>query len=672
MHSRCPWVSIQAPQSSGFAAMTNYLALTYGLTIPLVVGMAAYAMILGYFKRRINHNNELFITARKQAGPFLIGWSFYAAAVGAWVIASPASYAAYGGMLGLVMYSLASGLPFIMIAFAGAKIQSKMPGVLSFTDYIGWRFGLVSKTLAFAIVLFNMSIALLAEYVTIGSIFQSFVGSVPYSMILVTGILTTIYTSWGGLIVSLYTDQIQGAASVLLFVVLAIYLAVTFRPNLPEPMPCDPSPMPYVANVTEVPTYCISGTPNCGAFDAYNQGVAASLNASTSDPAALLKEVPCPITGWSSILTMPASLFTATIFSEAMWQRAWASRDTRTLHLGAIVGSIGVILVVFFAGFCGLLAAWGGLITSDTNGNLYLFQVLGGGQIPPQQTVYNWIGVFTVMLAAVMNEGAVDSMQNGMAAAITSFVTPFYKKWNLPHTRLMVALVNIILIIIAIWLTGCFGSSCGTSPVQIGVLQLFLMANILACCGAFPVLFGLSDRLHPYFGGVSFVFSTLFPILCVCIYGANYYFSNFPVLNGLLILSDPTNSAPYIVQDYNGHTYNGASLSDALFYTWIGNNYGWQFFLVPMGVSLGSILLCVGINAVLMHVFKFHAKPLPGFAADATHPELLGTSKVDLSPESGIIKSSSSSDEGGSDGKLKEGAEGNNLTLPGIHGPMVV
>lgn len=647
--------------------MTDYLALTYGLTIPLVVGMAVYAMILGYMKRKTNHNNELFITARKQAGPFLIGWSFYAAAVGAWVIASPASYAAYGGMLGLVMYSLASGLPFIMIAFAGAKIQTKMPGVLSFTDYMGWRFGFVAKALAFAIVLFNMSIALLAEYVTIGSIFQSFVGSVPYSMILVTGLLTTVYTSWGGLIVSLYTDQVQGAASVLLFVVLAIYLAATFRPNLPQPMPCDPSPMPYVANVTEVPYYCISGTPNCGAFDAYNQGVAASLNVSTSDPAALLQEVPCPITGWSSILTMPASLFTATIFSEAMWQRAWASRDTRTLHLGAIVGSIGVILVVFFAGLCGLLAAWGGLITSDTNSNLYLFQVLGGGQIPPQQTVYNWIGVFTVMLAAVMNEGAVDSMQNGMAAAITSFVTPIFKRWNLLHTRIMVAIVNIILIIIAIWLTGCLGSSCGTSPVQIGVLQLFLMANILACCGAFPVLVGLSDFLHPYFGGFSFVFSTLFPILCVCIYGANYYYTNFPVVNGLLILPDPTNSAPYIVQDYNGHTYNGNSLSDALFYTWIGNNYGWQFFLVPMGVSLGSILLCVGINAVWKHVLKFQATKVPGFTAVATHPELFPSlQKVELSPDSAVMKSSSSDE--GSDSKLK----GQNLTLPGIHGPMVV
>lgn len=33
--------------------------------------------------------------------------------------------------------------------------------------------------------------------------------------------------------------------------------------------------------------------------------------------------------GYSSIFVMPASLFTATVFSEAMWQRAWASTDRK-------------------------------------------------------------------------------------------------------------------------------------------------------------------------------------------------------------------------------------------------------------------------------------------------------------------------------------------------------
>lgn len=193
-----------------------------------------------------------------KVGYFRIAWSFYAGAMGAWVLSSPASYATIGGMLGLVMYSLAAGLPFIMIAFAGNKIQANLPHVLSLTDYVGWRFGLFAKTLVVIIALFNMSIAMLAEYVTIGSIFSDFVGSVSYPMVIVIGLLALAYTTYGGLLVSIYTDTVQGVSSVLLFLIIAIYMTATFRPaSLPLPMPCSPDDM-----------WCISGTPNCDKFEA--------------------------------------------------------------------------------------------------------------------------------------------------------------------------------------------------------------------------------------------------------------------------------------------------------------------------------------------------------------------------------------------------------------------
>lgn len=74
--------------------------------------------------------------------------------------------------------------------------------------------------------------ALLAEYTTIGSIFTSYVGSVPYPMVIVVGVLTAAYTAYGGLLVSIYTDQIQGIVSLLFFFLLAIYMAAAFRPEV--------------------------------------------------------------------------------------------------------------------------------------------------------------------------------------------------------------------------------------------------------------------------------------------------------------------------------------------------------------------------------------------------------------------------------------------------------
>lgn len=52
-----------------------------------------------------------------------------AGAVGAWVIASPAQYATYAGAIGVAMYSFSSGIPVVIIAAVGDKLQKKFPKV---------------------------------------------------------------------------------------------------------------------------------------------------------------------------------------------------------------------------------------------------------------------------------------------------------------------------------------------------------------------------------------------------------------------------------------------------------------------------------------------------------------------------------------------------------------
>jgi hypothetical protein len=147
----------------------GFIALCYGLAITLVTLMAGYAFVMGYILRRKISDTEDFITARgqvgapprlpshacrhrarctqadvfrtenppcyfaAQVGPFRIGWSFFAGAVGAWVIASPSSYAATAGMMGLVFYALSSGLPFLMIAYAGDIIRVRTRGAWPLT-----------------------------------------------------------------------------------------------------------------------------------------------------------------------------------------------------------------------------------------------------------------------------------------------------------------------------------------------------------------------------------------------------------------------------------------------------------------------------------------------------------------------------------------------------------
>jgi Na+/proline symporter len=174
-------------------------------------------------------DTEEFVTARGTQHIGRIAWSFYAGAVGAWAIATPGSYAGFAGIVGVVVYALACGFPILMIAFFGNKITAAMPHVYSMSDFMGWRYGPIAKTISVLLCMFNLSIFLLAEFTTIGSLFKDFVGSISWGIIIVVGVLTLAYTAYGGLLVSLVTDQIQGIASMLLMIILAIFVAVTYR-----------------------------------------------------------------------------------------------------------------------------------------------------------------------------------------------------------------------------------------------------------------------------------------------------------------------------------------------------------------------------------------------------------------------------------------------------------
>lgn len=80
----------------------------------------------------------------------------------------------------------------------------------SLSHFMYHRFGVIAQAAVVLISIFSMSIALLAEYTAMGSLFKDYVGagsSLP--IILVLGVLTIVYTTYGGLRVSIVTDRIQ-------------------------------------------------------------------------------------------------------------------------------------------------------------------------------------------------------------------------------------------------------------------------------------------------------------------------------------------------------------------------------------------------------------------------------------------------------------------------------
>jgi hypothetical protein len=81
--------------------------------------------------------------------------------------------------------------------------------------------------------------------------------------------------------------------------------------------------------------------------------------------------------GYIAIFTLTVSLISSTMFSEAVWQRVWASATPRALYGGAFVGFVSITIIVFLSGFGGWLAfIWGyASFEAGTNPNVYLMQV---------------------------------------------------------------------------------------------------------------------------------------------------------------------------------------------------------------------------------------------------------------------------------------------------------
>ncbi|KAI8800337.1 hypothetical protein BJ742DRAFT_841981, partial [Cladochytrium replicatum] len=392
-----------------------------------VVAIGMFAMVVSFYSSKSKPTTvDFFLTARSSSPTLSIAGSFYATSLGAWVVFSMPSYVVTAGIVGLVFYALSSGLPIIMIAYVGSVVQKKFPYIISIGDFARWRFGTVMRFYVSLLMLFIMSVGLTAEYTSVGNLFELVLGGQREVPILVVAIVTTIYTAYGGLYVSILTDVVQAVMTVILLVVIYIYVAVTFRPTELPPL-----------NQTLGPNYL----------------------------------------GYAAIAVMPISLAAATVFSEAFWQRVWASADDRSLKNGSIIAAVGISLTCFLFGFGGFLSIWAGIPQSDPYGTTAFFDLLkASGDTAP-----TWIVILVALITVIMNEGSVDSYQTALTNTLSAL---FLRTLPLWVSRLAVIVINIPIVIVAL--------------MRVSVLSLFLIGNVLSTISAIPLLCGLSERLDGY------------------------------------------------------------------------------------------------------------------------------------------------------------------------------
>ncbi|CAI5506165.1 unnamed protein product [Closterium sp. Naga37s-1] len=249
-------------------ASLEVLAYTFGVLAVVLFGAGACAFaVYREMKQGGPDTPDFFLTARKSVPMLTIAWSFYAGAMGSWALFGPPSYCSYAGTLGMIMYSISAGLPIIIVAWFGAVIHRLVPSVVSMADYVRRRFGLVISLYVSALMLFNMGVAITAEYTAVGSLFTDIIGSKSLPIILVIGLVSLTYTAIGGLYVSIITDQWQAGISVVL--VLFIFVCIFAHPTrFPSPFPCPDSHLPHTQAGISVVFVLVLFIFVCATFDA--------------------------------------------------------------------------------------------------------------------------------------------------------------------------------------------------------------------------------------------------------------------------------------------------------------------------------------------------------------------------------------------------------------------
>ena len=199
--------------------METYIEIQTSLTVIVVVGI--FFIGLGYINSKKVTNNKDYIVGKRDENIFALTSSLTASALGAWILFGPASAATWGGIGAVIGYALGTATPMLLLYNFGPKIRKEFPKGLSLTEFIKKRFGLKILKISLFLILFYLTIFLIAE-VTAIAFLLNFISKVPLWLTsAITLIICLLYIIRGGFRLSVITDKYQFC-----FIVLIILTSI--------------------------------------------------------------------------------------------------------------------------------------------------------------------------------------------------------------------------------------------------------------------------------------------------------------------------------------------------------------------------------------------------------------------------------------------------------------
>ena len=337
--------------------------LNQSTSITAVVVISLIFAFLGLYHSRKYQGINNYLTANRNVGFFSLTTSLTASALGAWILFGPASASTWGGMGAIIGYSLGTAFPMLFLIFLGKKIRKEFPKGSSLIEFMRKKFGKSLFKLILLMTIFYMFIFLCAEVTAISVLINYISGVKLWLTALVILISTLVYTLYGGLRASIFTDNIQ-------MVVMIILLITSF-------------------------TFITSFTGSKFSIEFIKEKNPQLLSLSY-------------IPGYTAGLTFFIAVAATNLFHQGNWQRVYSAKNFNTLKKSLIMSFFLIVPIVFFMGFTGMVAF---SISPDTRPDLGFFTLLLNGQT-------EILSLIIIILGLALTISTVDTLVNAISSLI--------------------------------------------------------------------------------------------------------------------------------------------------------------------------------------------------------------------------------------------------------------
>jgi Na+/proline symporter len=286
----------------------TYVSIQTSLTVTVIVGL--FFIGLGYLNSKKVTNNKNYIVGDRDENTFSLTASLTASALGAWILFGPASAATWGGIGAVIGYALGTAAPMLFLYNFGPKIRKEFPNGLTLTEFIKKRFGAGILKISLFLILFYLTIFLIAEVTAIASLLN-FISKVPLWITAgITLIICLLYILRGGFKLSIITDKYQFS-----FIMLIILTSV----------------------------YIILGNMDLSSYELIKK----------NSPNLIDKNY---LPNYTAGLTFFIAVAATNLFHQGNWQRVFSAKNNSILKSSLIYSSIIVFFIVFWMGYSGLIS----------------------------------------------------------------------------------------------------------------------------------------------------------------------------------------------------------------------------------------------------------------------------------------------------------------------------